>query len=86
MSNMSSITLLHYTNLLFPKYINHAKEKCPLQNQGLTPHLIFKTVSENSASDDLKIYFGLAQTTFKKRFINHTKDIHHKKHEKTREV
>ena len=86
MSNISSIILLHDTNLFYPKNTNHEKEKHSLQNQGLTPHRIFKAVSNTSASDSLKMYFGLAQTTFKERFHNHAKNIHHKKYEKSTEL
>lgn len=31
---------------------------------------------ENNFNEDLKIYFGLAETAFKERFQNHTKDFY----------
>ena len=46
------------------------REKCPLQNQCLTLNLNRADV-ENNADKGTKIYFGLAETSFKAQFANH---------------
>ena len=38
--------------------------------------LMIRTNIENNFNEDLKIYFGLAETAFKERFQNHTKDFY----------
>ena len=79
-SNMSSIVSSHNKSLLRPKTTEYGcncrtREKCPLQNQCLTPNLIYLADVENNANKGTKIYFGLAETSFKARFANQNKDF-----------
>ena len=72
---MSSIVSLHNKKLLRPRNTEYGcncrmKEKCPLQNQCLTLNLNRADV-ENNADKSTKIYFGLAETSFKAQFANH---------------
>ena len=62
------------------------KNTCPLQNQCQNPNLIYRADVENEINDEKKIYFGLAATTFEKRFGNHKKDFKHQQHSKNTEL
>ena len=88
MSNMSSIISSHNKRLLRPRINEYGcncrtKENCPLQNQCLTPNLIYRAVIENNANKRTKIYFGLAETSFKAQFPNYNKDFNHGKYKKS---
>ena len=70
MSNLSSIISSHNKRLLRPRITEYdcncrTRENCPLQNQCLTPNLIYRADVENNANKGTKIYFGLAETSFK---------------------
>ena len=51
------------------------RKKLPLQNQYLTPNLINKADVENNTNKGIKIYFGLAEISFKAWFANYEKDF-----------
>ena len=75
---MSSIISSHNKRLLRPKTTEYGcncrtRETCPLQNQCLTPNLIYRADVENNANRGTKIYFGLAEKSFKAWFANHNK-------------
>ena len=38
---------------------------------------------ENNANKGTKLYFGLAETSFKARFANHNKDLNHEQYKKS---
>ena len=83
MSNMSSIILSHNKRLLWPRNIEHGcncrtSENCPLQNQCLAPGLTYQADVENNPNKGTKLYFGLAEISFKSWFTNHNKDFNHK--------
>ena len=54
------------------------KESCPLQNQCLTPKIIYRADVENDTNSDTKFYFGLTETPITEQFGNHTRDFKHK--------
>ena len=85
MSNISSIISEHNKNLLNPTVTQYGcncqiREDCPLQNQYLTPDIIYRADVYCEANKDYKFYFGVAQTPFKERFRNHNRDINHKQY------
>ena len=43
------------------------RENCPFQNQCLMPNLVYPADAENNSNKSTKIYFGLAETSFKAR-------------------
>ena len=92
MSNMSSILSSHNLNVIKPQNNNsygcncRVKESCPLQNQCLTPKVIYRADIENDKNPDTKFYFGLTATSFKERFRNHTRDFTHKQYIKSTEL
>ena len=92
MSNISSILSSHNLNLTNPYKTNtydcncRTKESCPLQNQCLTPKIVYRADIENDTNNETKFYFGLTETPFKDRFRNHTRDFNNKRYNKTTEL
>ena len=91
MSNMSSIISSHNKRLLRPRNTENGsncrtRENCPLQNQCLKPNLIYPADVENNVNEGTKIYFGLAETSFKARFANYNKDFNHEQYKKSTEL
>ena len=83
MSNILLIILGHNKNLLNPTVTQYdcncrIREDCPLQNQCLTPNIIYRADVHCEANKDYKFYFGVAKTPFKERFQNHNSDFNHK--------
>ena len=73
MSNISSIISGHNKNLLNPFVTQygcncHIREDCPLQNQCLTPNIIYRVHVHCKANNDYKFNVGVAQIPFKERF------------------
>ena len=52
---------------------------CPLEYKCLTASIVFIAVVSAPIKPDKK-YFGIAETTFKEYFRNHTRDFQNKKH------
>ena len=66
MSNMASILSSHNLNETQTYDCNcRTKESCPLQNQCLTPKIIYRADVENDTNSETKFYFGLTETPFK---------------------
>ena len=91
MSNMSSIISSHNKRILRPRSTEYGcncrtRENCPLQNQCLTANIIYRADVENNGNKGTKIYFGLAETSFKARFANHNKDFNHEQYKKSTEL
>ena len=85
MSNISSITSGQNKNLLNPTVTQYGsncriREDCPLQNQCLTPNIIYRADVYCEANKHYKFYFGVAQTPFKERFRNHNRDFNPKQY------
>ena len=52
------------------------KKNCPLDNKCLTPNIIYKAqITKNTKH---KKYLDAAETLFKERYSNHTRDFKHK--------
>ena len=90
MSNISSIILGHKNllNLTVTQYgCNYRiRQDCPLQNQCLTPNIIYGAAVHCEANKVHKFYFGVAQTPFKERFQNHNRDFNHEQYIKSTEL
>ena len=59
--------------------------ECPLDNKCLTTNIVYKAVVSAPHKPDKK-YFGIAETSFKDRFRNHTRDFRHKKYVNSTEL
>ena len=74
MHNMVSITASHNNRPNIQDYGCNCKKKneCPMQNKRLTSNIIYEATVTNNIDIVEKIYFGLCETSFKKRYRNHT--------------
>ena len=80
MNNISSIISGHNKNLLNPNVTQYGcncriKEDSPLQNQCLTPNIIYRADVHCEVNKYHKFYFGVAQTPSKERLRNHNRDF-----------
>ena len=63
------------------------KDECPLNEYCLTENVIYKaSITSTETNYEPKVYIGLAETTFKKRYANHKKSMNHKKYENETEL
>ena len=92
MSTMSSILSSHNLNVANP-YKTQAygctcriKESCPLQNQFLTPKVIYRADVENDTNSETKLCLELTETPFKEQFRNQTSDFKCKTYSKSIEL
>ena len=88
---MSSIISWRSTRLLRPRTTEYGcdcrtRENCPLQNHCLTTNLIYRADNENNGNKGTKIYFVLAETSFKARFGNHNRNFNHEQYKKSTEL
>ena len=91
MNNMASIISSHNRAIPKPPQLEYGcncrtKTLCPLENKCLTPKIIYEAEVTNNQNDEERIYIGLAETSFKDRFRNHTKAFNHKKYQKDTEL
>ena len=91
MNNISSIASEHKKNLLYPNVNQYGcncqiREDFPLQNQCLTPNIIYIADVHCEANKDHKFYFEVAKTPFKERFRNHNRDFNQEQYIKSTEL
>ena len=76
MRNISSITAAHINPFYVKKQKNMVvtvkQESCPLQDQYLTPKVIYEAAVVNASDEEKRVYFGSSDTTFKEGYRNHT--------------
>ena len=53
---------------------------CPLKGKCLTPSIIYKAEVKAANDDNAKVYIGLTELTFKKRYYIHQQSFRDKKH------
>ena len=91
MKNIGSIISAHNRNILNPivqsyECICRVKSSCPVKGECLTPKIIYRADVSDDGNSDKKFYFGLADTPFKERYRNHTRDFKHEKYENCTEL
>ena len=89
--NIISITASRNKSVLPPKAKEYGcnrrnKESCPLQDQYLTPTVIYKTTVINNSEDEKRVYFSASDTTFQERHRNHTRDFNHERYSECTEL
>ena len=83
--NIGSVITSHNRRVIRPTSNNHGcncrnRAECPLDNKSLKENIVYKHKAVISApSNQDKKYFGIAETSFKDHFRNHTRNFHHKK-------
>ena len=80
MRNISSTIASHNKSVLRPKTKGYGcdcrnKESCRLQNQCITPNIIYEAIVVNKSDDEKRVFFGASDTTFKERCRNHRRDF-----------
>ena len=91
MENMDWIISGHNHNILNPKpksfgHNCRKKDSCPLDGKCLTPKLIYCADVSNEANNHQKLYFGLAETTFKECYNSLKQDVKHIKYQYNTEL
>ena len=91
LKNVTSIISSHNKALLQPITETtscncRSKQSCPLDNKCLTTKLVYKAEVSNNCDDEIKMYIGLAETPFNKRYSNHLKLFKNKKYSKETEL
>ena len=87
---MGSVITSHNRRIIQSTSGNHGcncrnRAECPLDNKCLTVNIVYKAVVSAPSKPDKK-YFGIAETSFKDHFRNHTRDFHHKKYVNSTEL
>ena len=87
MKNMTSIISSHNKQVLQPRNENYGwnckkKENCLLDIKCLTPNMIYKAQITSNTNDEHKKYLGAADTSFKEKYRNQTRDFEYKKYMK----
>jgi len=84
MSNVKSIINSHNKKVLTPPIEQQnnktcnciKKELCPMNNNCLASSIIYQaTITSSLQNYNEKVYIGLGETTFKKRYANHKKSF-----------
>ena len=83
---MDLIISWHNHNILHPKQKSFGcnyrkKDSYPLNDECLTPKVIYFTDVSNEANNDQNFYFGLAETTFKDHYNDHKRDVKYDKYQ-----
>ena len=91
MKNISSIIASHNKSIVRSKAEEYGcncrnKESSPLQNQCLTPKIIYEATVVNKSDDEKRVYFGASDTPLKERCRNHTQDFNHEHYSKCTEL
>ena len=86
--NVKSIISGHNKQILHPKPPQYGcncrdKNNCPLDNKCLTPQIVYQADVTNDTDDTYKYYLGLAETSFKDRYINHISSFNNKQKNQT---
>ena len=56
------------------------RDECPLENECLTPRIIYRADVTNNQTDEHKYYYGTSNILFKERFENHKTSFRHRSH------
>ena len=62
------------------------RDSCPMENQCLTPQIVYRADVSNNKDNETKFYYGLTETSFKKRYGNHKRSFIHQQHKNDTEL
>ena len=72
--------ILHQNNEIKDECNCRNKKYCPLGGKCLSPNIVYQgKINSSQPSYNEKVYFGVAEKSFKNRFYNHTKSFTHMK-------
>ena len=83
--NMGSIISLHNKHILNSNNTEYGcncnnRDECPLENECLTPRIVYRADVTNRKTDEHKYYYGISDTPFKERYENHKTSFRHRSH------
>ena len=56
------------------------RDECPLENECLTPRIVYRADVTNNKTDEHKYYYGSSDTPFKERYENYKTSFRHISH------
>ena len=56
------------------------RDECPLEDECLTPRIVYRADVTNNKTDEHKYYYGISDTPFKERYENHKTSFRHRSH------
>ena len=71
--------ILHSNNTEYGRNCNN-RNKCPLENECLTPRIVYRDDVTNNKTDEHKYYYGISDTPFKERYKNLKTSFRHSSH------
>ena len=91
MRNMNSIISAHNRSILNTPKTNYGwnyrnSTNYPLQNQRLTPNIIYQADVPSNLDNENRVYLGVSETPFKERYSNHVREIKHKRYSNVTEL
>ena len=54
------------------------RNECPLENECLTPRIVYRADVTNNKTDEHKYYYRISDTPFKERYENHKTSFRHR--------
>ena len=76
--NNHNMNILHQNNEIKDECNCRIKKYCPLGGKCLSPNIVYQgQINSSQPSYNEKVYFGVAEKSFKDRFYNHTKYFTH---------
>ena len=76
--NNHNMNILHQNNEIKDECNCRNKKYCPLGGKCLSPNIVYQgKINSSQPSYNEKVYFGVAEKSFKDRFYNHTKSFTH---------
>ena len=91
MTNIAAIISSHNKQLLKPKIGNFGcnwrdRDSCPMENQCLTPQLVYHADVSNNKDNETRFYHDLPEKSFKERYGNHKKSFRHERYKNDTEL
>ena len=82
---MGSIISSHNKNILNSNNNEYRcnynnRDECPLENECLTPRIVYRVDVTNNKTDEHKYYYRISDTPFKERYENHKTSFRHWSH------
>ena len=65
---------------------NNGGSYCPMENQCLTQQIVYRADVSNNKDNETKFYYGLTETSLKKRHGNHKRSFIHEQHKNDTEL
>ena len=83
--NMRSIISSHHKHILNSNNTEYGcncnnRDEYPLENESLTPRIVYRADVTNNKTDEHKYYYGISDTPFKERYENHKTSFRHRSH------